>query len=112
MSEKVRILLLKPGCEGRAMWIAPTHEVLSGLLGGEFTMQNPLNDGTVVISREPADMEQAPSYVLRNSRGQVVSRFYGEVIVAGLFRKESELDSLSDGEIRMAMERLEVFDGE
>ena len=111
MSEKIRVLLLKPGEKEREMWIAPTHEVISGLVGGEFIMRNPLDDGTVVICRDTVDAEQEPSFVLRNSRGQVVTRFYGTVVVAGLFTKGAELDSLTDSEVGMALRNLEPTDG-
>lgn len=112
MSEKIRILLLKPGEKGREMWIIPTHDVISGLIGGEFTMRNPMDDGTVIICGDTVDEHQTPSYVLRNSRGQVVTRFYGPIIVAGLFTKGAELDSLTDKEVGMALNNLEPCDGE
>lgn len=112
MNEKIRVLVFRPEKEAEEMWIAGTHEILTGIVGGEITMRNPINDGTVIICRNTVDgPNPVPSYVLTNNRGQVVTRFYGTFIVVGLFMKLGELDSLTDEEIRMAKQRLKPFLG-
>lgn len=107
MPEKIRVLILKPGEEPKETWILPTHDVLCSIIGGELTTRNPINDGTVIISNAVVDIDEEPSRVLRNSRGQIVARFRGTIIVAGLYMEEHELDSLTDEEIRIITERLE-----
>ena len=107
MKEKVRVLVLSPGEEPKEKWILPTHEILCTIVGGEITTSNPLDDGTVIISSDTVDIDEEPSRVLRNSRGQIVARFRGTIIVAGLYMEQHELDSLTDAEIKYVKERLE-----
>ena len=110
---KIRILLIEPRQRAQGIWIDPSHETLTGMLGGEMEMSNPLNDGTVIISREGADRDGSPvNRVIRNNRGQIVKEYSGTIIVAGLFMKAGELDSLTDKEIQQVNDRLEMIRSE
>ena len=110
---KIRVLVMKPKQKAQDIWIDPTHETLTAMVGGEIAMSNPLNDGTVIISREGADTDDSViNRVIRNTRGQVVKAYSGTIIVAGLFMKLGELDSLTDKEIRQINERLEMAGSE
>ncbi len=110
---KIRVLVMKPKQKAQDVWIDPSHETITAMLGGEMAMSNPLNDGTVIISREGADTDGSViNRVIRNTRGQVVKAYSGMIIVAGLFLKIGELDSLTDKEIQQINERLEMAESE
>ena len=105
---KIRVLVMRPGQVEEEAWITPAHDVLRNIVGGDIDMKNPMDDGTVIICGK-ADGERVPNRVLMNSRGQVVARFYGTIIVSGVFLKEGELDSLTDSEIQRAKSRLKKY---
>ncbi len=107
MNKKIRVLIMRPGEDAKEMWIYPTHDVLTDLVGGEITMRNPMDDGTAIICKDTVDVDEEPSRYLRNGRGQIVTRFYGTIVVSGVFMKAGELDSLTDEEVEMATQRLE-----
>ncbi len=110
---KIRVLVMKPRQKAQDVWIEPTHDTITTMLGGEMTMSNPLNDGTVIICREGAGKDgTVVNRVIRNTRGQIVKAYYGTIIVAGLFLKAGELDSLTDKEIQQVMDRLEMVESE
>lgn len=111
MNEKIRALVMRPKEEAEEVWILPTNDVLKKIVGGDIKMRNPLSDGTVIICKhEDVDHYPVANRVLRNSRGHIVSSFYGPIVVAGLFLEAGELDSLTDMEINMALNRLERMD--
>lgn len=108
MAERIQVLIMRPGKPSERAWIENTFENISHIVGGEFGIDAPLSDGTVVVYKHEIAPDDEVSRVILNSRGDVAQSFTGTIIAAGYFQKEKELDSLTEDELMMCNSRYRM----
>ena len=108
MAERIQVLIMRPGQLSERAWIENTYENISRIIGGEFEIDAPLSDGTVVVYRKDISPGAEVSRIILNSRREVAQSFTGTIIAAGYFQKEKELDSLTEDELMMCNSRYKM----